>query len=115
MQLINISKRELPPVGKTPAVVSEAVCKTTKDPKGKERQELALKFQLSARDSRGRRFVVPKRYILDTRGLTRLHEDIKTLRGAKTPSPQEFENFNPEDEFVNKSCELVANHGQENG
>jgi|SRR5580704_7759442 hypothetical protein len=100
----NIKKPELPPEGNGSGVIVDVVSTKVKRKRGGVYDAFKLVIELATTKKDGRRFYVEKTYTLDGGGITRLQKALKDWRGGKEVGEAELENFDPEAEYLSKTC-----------
>jgi len=76
---------------------------------------LKLIIEIDREKSDKSRFIVGKRYTLNTRGKRRLVADVQTWLGTQALSGDEMKKFSPEKVFLNKPCQATVTYETEDG
>jgi hypothetical protein len=111
---LDLSATERPPLGTYPGVFVDAIeGKVTI--KKRTYPTLTLVLEIEKTNSYGLRFIIERRYILNTRGQRTLLRDAQEWLAPKGLSKEERKKFVPATVFVGKACMATVAYEPEDG
>jgi hypothetical protein len=111
---LDLSTTERPPLGTHAGVFVDAIEGTTKVKK-RTYQTLTLVIEIDRTNSYGLRFIIERRYILNTRGQRNLLRDAQEWLAAKGLSKEDRKKFVPATVFVGNPCMVTVAYEAEDG